>query len=261
LESPETLFKTLAFWIDAKLELNLHPIEAWSAQAGANLEFEHFMEQVLTKLSAPLVWGLDEVDRLFSCPFGSDVFGLFRSWHNARFLEPTGHLSRLTLAIAYATEANLFIQDVNQSPFNVGTRLTLDDFTFDEVADLNRRYKSPLGTQSELDRFFRLVNGHPFLVHRGIYELAHGNISFNDFETKAGRDEGIFGDHLRRILVVLAKNPQLRDMMRAIIQGQPCPTEEAFYRLRTAGILVGHSAREARPRCHIYERYLAHHLP
>jgi serine/threonine protein kinase len=260
LESAEALFKTLAFWIDAKLELKLRPLEGWSAQAGANLAFEHFMEQGLTKLSAPLVWGLDEVDRLFTCPFGSDVFGLFRSWHNARVLEPTGHLSRLTLAIAYATEANLFITDVNQSPFNVGTRLALDDFTSEQVADLSHRYNSPLRNNSELGRFFRLVDGHPFLVHRGLYELAHGGVSLEDFEAKADRDEGIFGDHLRRILVVLAKNPQLRDVMRAMLQGQPCPTEESFYRLRTAGILVGDSAREARPRCQIYEKYLARHL-
>ena len=45
----------------------------------------------------------------------SEVFGLFRSWHNRRSLEPASPLSRLTLAIAYATEAHLFITDVNQS--------------------------------------------------------------------------------------------------------------------------------------------------
>ena len=44
------------------------------------------------------------------------------------------------MAIAYATEAHLFITDVNQSPFNVGTRLTVEDFTLSQVADLNERY-------------------------------------------------------------------------------------------------------------------------
>jgi len=31
------------------------------------------------------------------------------------------------MAIAYATEAHMFITDMNQSPFNVGTRLSLAD--------------------------------------------------------------------------------------------------------------------------------------
>jgi len=83
---------------------------------------------------------LDEVDRLITCGFGSEVFGLFRSWHNERSLDPSGPWERLTMAIAYATEAHLFITDVNQSPFNVGTRLTVEDFTLSQVADLNERY-------------------------------------------------------------------------------------------------------------------------
>ena len=105
-------------------------------------------------VAEPLVWGLDEVDRLFppAC-FGSEVFGLFRSWHNRRALDPSGPWSRLTLAIAYATEAHLFITDLNQSPFNVGTRLTLEDFAPAQVADLNGRYGLPLPDGEAVARF------------------------------------------------------------------------------------------------------------
>jgi hypothetical protein len=72
--------------------------------------------------------GLDEADRIFGCAFSSEVFGVLRSWHNQRVLDPTGPWSRLTVAIASSTEAHLFISDVNQSPFNVGTRLVVGDF-------------------------------------------------------------------------------------------------------------------------------------
>ena len=40
-------------------------------------------DHVLGDAAAPLLWAMDEVDRLFTCDFGSEVFGLFRSWHNA----------------------------------------------------------------------------------------------------------------------------------------------------------------------------------
>jgi hypothetical protein len=261
LQSAETLFKALATSIDADFQLDSRPLENWNPQTSSNLNFRMFIEkEVLGRISAPLVWGLDEVDRLFTCGFGSEVFGLFRSWHNRRSLEPASPLSRLTLAIAYATEAHLFITDVNQSPFNVGTRLTLEDFTFEQVADLNRRYGTPLQNNEELAQFFQLVGGQPYLVRRGLHELVTRGVGISDFATTAARDEGIFGDHLRRILVMLAKNQPLLEVVRGMLRGRPCPTREGFYRLRTAGILTGDSLQDARPRCQVYANYLEHHL-
>ena len=109
-----------------------------------------------------------KVDRLFSCEFGSEVFGLFRSWHNERSLDPASPWSRLTLAIAYATEAHLFITDLNQSPFNVGTRLSLEDFTLQQVGELNGKYGAPLKNEAEIERFYALVGGQPYLARRGL---------------------------------------------------------------------------------------------
>src|SRR6185436_10304789 len=145
-----------------------------------------------------IVWGLDEVDRLFERQFGTEIFRLFRSWHNERALDPAGPWSKLTMAIAYATESHLFITDINQSPFNVGTRLTLEDFSFEQVADLNRRYGTPLQSESELARFFRLVSGQPYLVRRGLNEMVTNGLDIASFEASADRDEGFYGDHLRR---------------------------------------------------------------
>ena len=87
------------------------------------------------------------------------MFGVFRSWHNKRALDPEGPWRRLTLAIAYATEAHLFSTDLNQSPFNVGTRLVLEDVTVEQVEELNRRYGSPLRTKADVAAYYRLVGG------------------------------------------------------------------------------------------------------
>src|ERR1044071_6110944 len=137
------------------------PADIWRPQRGPNPNFRRSLHrEVMETSSVPLVWGLDEVDRLFDCDFGTEIFGLFRSWHNDRALDPTGPWGQLTLAIAYATEAHLFITDLNQSPFNVGTRLALEDFTLAKVADLNARYAAPLKTDAEVARYHRLVGGH-----------------------------------------------------------------------------------------------------
>ncbi len=261
LASPDTLFLTLAQTMADQLDLNVMPEDVWNERRGANMNLERFIrKEVLGSFTEPLVWGMDEVDRLFSCDFGSEVFGLFRSWHNRRSLDPTGPWSRMTLAIAYATEAHLFISDLNQSPFNVGTRLTLGDFTVDQVSELNQRHGTPLRSAKDVARFYELVSGLPYLVQRGLNEMVAHNMSIDALEAQADRDEGLFGDHLRRILVSLSQDKELTEVVRGILRGKPCPTSESFYRLRSAGVMAGDSASEVRPRCRLYRTYLERHL-
>ena len=200
------------------------------------------------------------MDRLFSCNFGSEVFGLFRSWHNERSLDPSGPWQKLTLAIAYATEAHMFITDMNQSPFNVGMRLVLTDFTPVQLDELNRRYGSPLRSQLELRQFYDLLGGQPYLTRRGLHELTSRDLSFADFEIQATRDEGPFGDHLRRLLVSLAEDSSLCNFVRETLSGRHSAPPEVFYRLRSSGLVSGDSARDMRPRCKLYELYLARYL-
>ncbi len=261
LESADMLFLTLAEALADQLDIVVTPEASWNHERSWNVNFERFLRrEVLGTLSTPLVWALDEVDRLFNYPFGSEVFGLFRSWHNQRALNPEGPWGRLTLAMAYATEAHLFITDLNQSPFNVGTRLLLEDFTSKQVAEINCRYRMPLRDADSLERFYRLVGGHPYLVRRGLDEIAARGLDIKGFEAQAGQEEGIFGDHLRRLLRTLEQDGDLADTVRALLRGEAMPTSGNFYRLRSAGVLTGTSEQNARPRCGLYHRYLHEHL-
>ncbi len=257
----KTFYLVLGRRLADELDLNVAPEDVWKESRGPSVNFERFIRrEILEKSSEPLVWAMDEVDRLFPCPFASEVFGLFRSWHNARTLQPHLAWSNLTQAIAYATEAHLFISDLNQSPFNVGTLVALEDFNLAQVADLNRRYGSPLKTDVDLQRFYQLLSGQPYLVDKGLYEMVHRGWDVATLATQAASEDGIFGDHLRRLLVLIARSPQLGEVMRGVLKGQPCPDAESFYRLRSAGVLSGDSAREVRPRCQLYRTYLESHL-
>jgi serine/threonine protein kinase len=261
LESIDQLYRTLGRWIADDLDLDVAPEDVWDAKRGSSVNFERFIRrQVLNKLSTPLIWAMDEVDRLFPCRFGSEVFGLFRSWHNARVLDSSLPWSRLTLAIAYATEAHLFISDMNQSPFNIGTLLTLEDFTLPQVTDLNRCYGSPLRRDADLAAFYDLLGGQPYLSNRGLYEIVQQGLTIDKFLEQADRDDGIFGDHVRRILVLLSRDREMRDTVRQLLQGGPCTSPEIFFRLRSGGIVAGDSGRDVDFRCRLYVNHLKRHL-
>src|SRR5262245_15608787 len=261
LASVETLFLALAELIAYRLDLGGCPRDVWDPLHSPNFNFEVYLQRhALGASASPIVWGVDEVDRLFSRPFASEVFGLFRSWHNARSLDPEGPWRRLTLVMAYATEAHLFITDLNQSPFNVGTRLSLEDFTPGQMADLNLRYGAPLRTDGEVKRYFGLIGGNPYLAQRGLHEMAQRRIALDELEVNAASDDGPFGDHLRRTLAALAQDQTMRQAKSAVIDGGECPTAESFYRLRSAGLIAGDSANDARPRCRLYASYLRERL-
>ena len=84
--------------------------------------------------------------------------------------------------------------------------------------------------------------------------------SFEEFSARAGRDEGPFGDHLRRVLVMLAQEQSVCEVVQAMLAGRQSGTPEDFYRLRSSGIVLGEPGHDMRVRCRLYETYLKLHL-
>lgn len=261
LESREALYRTLMGELADQLDLDTLPEQIWNTSRAANTNLDRYLRrEILGSLERPLVWALDEVDRLFACEFRNEVFALFRSWHDRRAMDPTGSWSRLTLALSYTTEAHLFITDLNQSPFNVGTRLTLEDFTSAQLADLNTRYGSPLKNEVEVSRFQALVGGHPYLVRRGLDAMVSEGLDIRQIEAQADREDGLYGSHLHQLYRSVVRDPDLTDLLRGVLRGSVLPTEIGYYRLFSAGILAASSDRQPRLRCRVYETYLAHRL-
>ena len=246
LASAESLYRAMAESLCEQLDLSTPPESHWNVSRSGAANLERYLRRVVfVESERPLVWGLDEADRLFPLSFGSEVFGLLRSWHNRRSLDPQGPWQRLTIALAYATEAHLFITDPNQSPFNVGVRLQLTDFTPSEVQWLAERYEV-----SEISTLYTLLSGHPYLTRKGLEVLAAGEV----LETTSA-----FDNHLERLLFSLTQEPCLSEALRKILRGTP-PSHDAFFRLRAAGVIVGESATKLQLRCQLYETYLRKHF-
>jgi hypothetical protein len=262
MELPERFYFALAESLAGQLDPSYDVAANWSSLrvGGANVE-RLIRKTALADPNVRLLWALDDMDRLFDVPFGSEVFGLLRSWHNRHAVEPWAPLSRLTVAITYSTEPSQFITDSNRSPFNVGTLVNMRDFTKQEVVWLNGVVGGPIRTDGDIAATMELLNGHPYLVRKWLSCLLDDRYAFDDLVNKAGADDGPFIEHLRHVLKVVGDLPGGAAAVWETLSKGTCTNHGHFFRLRSAGILAGDSPDRVRIRCRLYESYLRRSLP
>jgi len=256
LQSKARLFQALTGQLYDHLNPSRSPEELWNPRRSDNDNLSSYLKSsILSADQPPLIWFMDEVDRLFDYDYRDNVFGLFRSWHNARSIPPSDNpFTRLTLVMSYSTEARLFITNLNQSPFNVGTRVELRDFSRDQVREMCRAHNLTL-EDAALDRLMTLVGGHPYLVRQCLYECAVRQKTISRLEVEAHSEVGLFHSHLERIYSGVAANGILRVALTALLEGTPTMAWESFMRLRAGGIVVG-SPTSPRIRCGLYDSFL-----
>jgi hypothetical protein len=212
--------------------------------------------QLLKVLGNPLVLVMDEVESVFDTEFRSDFFGMLRNWHNNRATTPIW--KQLDLVLVTSTEPYQLIENLNQSPFNVGQVIELIDFDGSQVADLNQRHGSPLNP-AQTQQLMALLAGHPYLVRRALYLVASQQMTVMELFAQATADRGPFGDHLRYHLFRMNDKPELVQGLLEVIRQQRCSNERIFFRLRGAG-LVRREGQLVLPRCQLYADYFREHL-
>jgi len=249
----ERLYRTLADQLIRGVGVEMDLPGAWNSWLGPNSNLDNIVHATLAKVDRPVLWAMDEADRLFGHECCNDFFGLVRSWHNRRALDPTGPWSRLSVVISYATEVHLFITDLNQSPFNIGVRLRLEDFDLERVQELNRRLGSPAGSQ-EVERVYALTHGQPFLSRRAL-DFLGGSGSIDELESLATSEGGPFGEHLRRLGHVVARDDSVRMAVGQMLSGASIADARVRSRLVSGGVARETGATTAF-RVPIYGNYL-----
>jgi hypothetical protein len=260
LASEDQFYKLLAATMARQLKTTYDFANEWLDVFGPGINLDNAIRALIEASPAPLVWFMDEADKLFGTRFASDFFGLVRSWHNARATEPQGPWGRFTVVISYATEAHLFIRDLNQSPFNVGRHLQLQSFDLNQMEELNRRYGDPLVSPGEVQALRALVGGQPFLTRRALDVVKRGVMEFPALVAKADQDGGPFGDHLKRILVAVSQMPEVMEALRASLESPQLKDADGFHRLLAAGVVYQSGDNRIDFSCELYRRYLRMHL-
>lgn len=259
LATADALCRALAYGFAVQIGAGIDFRTEWNEWIGPNSNLHATVEAALRRANAPVVWAMDEVDRLFGTGLADDFFGLVRSWHNLRAMDAESPFTRLTLVVSYATEAHLFIQDINQSPFNVGLRIPMRDFGESEVGELCLRYGARM-SPDDVRRLMELTNGQPFLTRKALDALVHGGYSLGRLEKAAAQEEGPFGEHLRRMLYVTSRNPAIAAEVRRFLGGEPFVDPQTSLRLVAGGMLRREPDGRLRFRVPAYGEFLAKYL-
>jgi WD40 repeat protein/tetratricopeptide (TPR) repeat protein len=124
------------FWLSHE---RLGPLQRW---IGA------IREVVLIRCSGPVVIFIDEIDMVRSLPFSTDeFFAAIRECYNRR--PQDSEFSRLTFCLMGVAAPTDLIRDMRMTPFNIGRRIELTDFTPEEAAPLAEGFLTDKDTQSQ----------------------------------------------------------------------------------------------------------------
>jgi len=258
LATLDSLLRYLMHRMARDLETTTSPQDCWDDYLGAKDSATDFIEKaMLSDAQKKWVLLLDEADRVFNYNYRNDFFGLLRFWTNRR--ASSEKWEQFNLVVAHSTDPVLWIDDINQSPFNVGYPINLHNFDSDQFNQLVERYNLSLPA-TEREQIYNLIGGHPFLARQALYMLATNSLTPMQLEGQAVRQDGPFGDHLRRLSGILSKQEPLRQALLQILENNVCEDEHSFQRLSAAGLIEGASRHNVHLRCCLYKQYFHNNL-
>src|SRR5262245_10971943 len=165
----EQWYSGLLTQMGQQLELEDELEEFWDGnrKLGPLQRWMHAVRRVaLPRYTGPVVIFVDEIDAVRSLPFSTDeFFAAIREFHNRRTEDE--ELKRLTFCLLGVASTSDLIRDTRTTPFNIGLRIELYDFTESEAAPLARglEREERVGA-AMLKRILYWTGGHPYLTQR-----------------------------------------------------------------------------------------------
>ncbi len=200
----------------------------------------------------PVLLCLDEVDRVFSTQIKGDFFSSLRAFYNRGAIDPAWKKIRWLLSTS--SEPAFFIEDLNQSLFNIGLQVELNAFTREETAEFAKKHGiSP--DHSLMERITDYLGGRPYPVHLLLYHMALFPQKTEQFFHADSAGGGIFLEHLNRYLKKFQKEPELATAMKRVIAGKGCTDVKMEERLASAGLVKREANQNVICFCKLYADY------
>ncbi|MEH2399842.1 MAG: AAA-like domain-containing protein [Nostoc sp.] len=255
------------FCVNVSRQLNLFPSldDFWDTEMGSKVSCKIYFEAYLLQYidHSPVVLALNEVHRVFEHPnIAQDFLPMLRFWHEQAKQEQIWQ--KLRMVVVHTTEIYIPL-NLNQSPFNVGITITLPPFTLNQVENLALCYGLHWAADSEgakrLVPLQAMVGGHPYLVSLALYHLCQEEMTLEVLLETASTPVGIYSQHLRELLNLLQKEPELMSAMQQVIATDEKVELDAIaaYKLESMG-LVQLNGNQAHSMCELYRLYFSQQL-
>lgn len=163
-DSLANFYYSMAVQIGRALSLEEPPELLQAIRRSPKVAWTQFMLDVLqARPDSPIVICLDEIENTLLVADRNTFFAGIRAIYNQRANEPI--LRRLSFCILGGVPASELMTDPRQTPFNIGSRISLDDFTRSELEAFAPRLPQELGPPARwLDAVFDWTHGHPYMV-------------------------------------------------------------------------------------------------
>ena len=262
IQQLESFLQCFCQEVSQALELNISVRDYWRTHGSLNNKSKctsYFETYILNINKSPVVLAIDDVESLAPYPaVCQDFLSMLRSWYEAKTLI----WQNLRLIISYSTEKFIEMQqDSYVSPFNVGLNIELPEFTLEEVQVLANYYKLP-EDKVDVKRITDFVVGSPHLMKLAFsYIKNNPNYTFEEFLQCAPTQQGVYKDHLRRLLRILTKDLKIKEIYKNIVtSSEPVSTDPVIGdQLRRLG-LIKWRGNQAIPSCEMYRQFFQANL-
>jgi len=165
----EQWYRGLLSQMGQQLELEDELVEFWRGQTQLG-PMQRWMRAIrdvlLPRYPGQVVIFVDEIDVVRGLPLSTDeFFAAIREFYNRRTED--AELERLSFCLLGVATPSDLIRDTRTTPFNIGQRIELHDFTRAEAASLTQGLKrEPEVGAALLKRILYWTGGHPYLTQR-----------------------------------------------------------------------------------------------
>jgi WD40 repeat protein len=247
--TPEQWYDGLLVRLGAELKIADELDEYWVHDRVSRLgPMQRFIgalrEVVLPSRKGNFVIFIDEIDSVRSLPFSSDeFFAGIRELYNSRVSDP--ELERISFCLLGVAQPSDLISNVNITPFNIGHRIELTDFTQAEAQPLLQGLEGASGTAEKnrdstaiLRRVLFWTGGHPYLTQRLCEALAQTGKSVTRADVDRACEELFLSSRSRekednllfvrdRVLAEKEDRSSVLDLYAKVLRGKKIKDDDA----------------------------------
>ena len=183
--TPEQWYAGLLVQVGQRVGLEEELVELWPSEphlGPMHRLIRAVQSVVMTRTEVPLVIFIDEIEAVRSLPFAADEFFIgLRECYNRR--SEDAEMRRLTFCLSGVATPSDLIRDSRTTPFNIGRRVELYDFSFEEAMPLAKGLgRGNKSAETLLKRILYWTNGHPYLTQRLCQAVAEDDDVANDHD-------------------------------------------------------------------------------